>query len=319
MLYIGIHIGPQIIRLSQAYPGRGDPVLEDKTIPNYGLEEWYTGFQGAIPNRCDKTHQMFGYDALKNGRDADFIKLDQDYFRLLLEDQKNISDLAYPWRTLLDYIRRNYVSEREPMAVTLFLENMVFQEKQTSRFRFWEKRPDRSPELAALLLRESGIYGIESLTICNQENTITGLFQHLSHQMSTNMLLTVDARESLLWNHSSQGDIVMRPVSEGPGYLALEDAGLKDQSVPEFMHTITDNETDSTNESLKRYEKWKVKISATVAKGRSRVGTSLPVLIAGEGAKLLVDFEKSELIDAPEWLYSRGAALHSYSHSNMEE
>jgi hypothetical protein len=125
MLFVGIYIDPNVIRVSRVHPNARDPNgrLDARRRENYGLERWYSRYQGSLPNIIAQDGTALGYDVLEEELGSGYGRLDESYFKSLLNGDTCCGG-AVAWQALLREVRQNYVCAMEPACAGIYMDGV---------------------------------------------------------------------------------------------------------------------------------------------------------------------------------------------------
>lgn len=219
MLFAGIYIDPEVLLVSQANPKARDinRKLEAKRRPNYGLERWYTEYQGSLPNVYSAHDPLVvGYEALERDDGHSVRRLDEHYFKSLLESDTAASSYRV-WEAILVEIRRNYLNSHEPVSAVLYPIGIDFRVGPPPSLP-WHTSQTCKSQVEQALSRVSGKLGFTRLLIADDPRaTIKALVGVSPHLQEADLLLDIGYKRQEIWRirDPQSGSVELAAIAPG--------------------------------------------------------------------------------------------------------
>lgn len=312
MRFFGISIDPVTIRVSQWILGRSEPRFEPVCRDNYGLEKWYSRYQGSLPNRIAERDGSVGYDALDaGGKDS----LGERFFRSLLDVQTR-ETAASVWRRVVKEIRRNYMKGTDSATVALYLDGIELSSGRS--FSFWRPASIRRPDLESVLLAASADQ-LHRLMIIEQHDALACLTDLHAELLDNDLLVDIG------YSHLAYWRVQKKPPS---AKLVEKVAGIErlkgvDGDIPDTLARAA-VPGELLPAAVRQWQQEELLHSCRHALGHVGRETIQRLVIAGEGAALFVDEWQEDLnkvvhrLPDERFLNSFAAAAYAYRHANIE-
>ncbi len=326
MLFVGIYIDPNVLRISQVNPKARDVtrIIDPKRRQNYGLERWYTRYQGSLPNVVATPTGTAGYDALEQENGTDHLRLDESYFKALASDAVDAAD-PEAWRVMLREIRRNYVDARETICTALYLDGIDLR-TGTRPALPWRPAASCQADLEHHLLAAGEELGLRRLVIVAPSAAMKALVQLQPTFRINDLVLDVGYERLAIWRISDVKTPAVELIHKGAGVAAL----LKGSPVSRWLGTQRDNgdlvqligqpllRDDALPAALQQWRKDNILRACRNAIARVGRSNVQRLIVGGEGASLFNEDWSKELAvtvsrwPEPQFLNSFGAAAYSY-------
>ena len=320
MLALGIHFGLLSVRLSQSYELRADGRLglEPVRRPNYGVEDWISYFDGALPNAIDRQTGRVGYAALERVGPANSSRLDQEFLLELLDPGDKASQARRVLKELLSVLRSDFMTQKLRAHIVLFLEAMDFT-SPTSRWTPWVRQEDKTPQLEETLREIGGRFGFRGFHIATEVKVLQNYIAHQTKLHPGDVLITIGL-STQAWRVDHGGkiapatkraaglwDLLAPPKRREPSHSSPTDQLLKDLQLTGHQ--------DSLVPSGQSYHQWSNNTLLPMIRRIGRLHPDARILLAGEGACLVWSLLERELPPTCQvlndwyYLHAHGAAI----------
>ena len=321
MLFIGIYIDRNVIRISQVNPKARDASrkLDPRRRENYGLEQWYTRYQGSLPNSVSADGLSAGYDVLSSPAETPAHRLDEAYFKSLLSGAAH-SGGRRAWRSVLREIRQNYLDSMEPAAAGIYLDGVDLTTGPRPILP-WRTPATCKPDVERELLKAGHEHGIVDLAIVDPTVAIGALARIHSALHSSDLLLDVGYTHLTIWQVKSVEDGSVEMITKAPGMAHLHRDGI--ESANEF-HEMLARPSFPPEALPVHIRQWRKEtllrscLNAIAHVGRSKAKR---LVVSGEGAQLVDEGWSKELglslslLPDAQFLNSFAAAACAFSRS----
>lgn len=219
MLAIGLHFGYFSIRIGLCFRNRstGIPQFKPVTRSSYGIDEWWSIFQGALPNCYDPESNLIGYEALINCGLENCKRFDGHYFNDLLQSQTDATNL---WEKFVRLLRVEYIHENEPIRLGIYFEDIQLSPKLNPKMP-WLIGPNRTNELSEKLFELSKSYQISKTQIFDERKAIEHYVASNDLIKRGDILALFEGERTSCWLVEEQTSGQLFPLTSAPGLRDL--------------------------------------------------------------------------------------------------
>ncbi len=220
MLFVGIYVDPNVIRVSRVHPNARDPNgrLDARRRENYGLERWYSRYQGSLPNLISHDGTAVGYDALEDGGAA-CGRLDESYFKSLLNGDARCGGAA-AWQALLREVRQNYICAMEPVCAGVHLDGVDLTVGPKPLLP-WRAQATCKAEVEQALVRAGEPVGFMQTIVVDEAPALRSLVRMHPTLRPQDLLAEIGYERLAIWRIIDPGAGAPELVAKGAGIGAL--------------------------------------------------------------------------------------------------